>query len=120
MRLHPYFLAFLLAGAVFPASSYGHARFAGSQPANGERLNAPPPSLTVTFEGQIERHFAYLTVTPEEGETVELEPEVRSDRRSGTLSASLPPLDTGSYRVWWSVVSRDGHRVEGRFTFQVE
>jgi methionine-rich copper-binding protein CopC len=36
------------------------------------------------------------------------------------LEVSLPPLAAGKYRVFWSVVARDGHRTEGHFTFQVK
>jgi methionine-rich copper-binding protein CopC len=36
------------------------------------------------------------------------------------LEVSLSPLPPGKYRVFWSVVARDGHRTEGDFPFQVE
>ena len=36
------------------------------------------------------------------------------------LEADLKPLDPGKYHVFWSVVSRDGHRTEGDYTFRVK
>jgi methionine-rich copper-binding protein CopC len=39
---------------------------------------------------------------------------------STILEVSLPPLPPGTYRVFWSVVARDGHRTEGDFPFTIE
>jgi hypothetical protein len=39
---------------------------------------------------------------------------------STILEVSLPPLPPGNYRVFWSVVARDGHRTEGDFPFTIE
>jgi methionine-rich copper-binding protein CopC len=36
------------------------------------------------------------------------------------LEASLPPLPPGTYRVVWSVVSKDGHRTQGDYTFAIK
>ena len=33
------------------------------------------------------------------------------------LDVSVPPLSPGTYRVFWSVVARDGHRTQGDYTF---
>jgi copper resistance protein C len=99
--------------------AFAHALFTGSSPAHGECLDAPPEKLTIRFDSQIERRFAHLTVTPEGGETLELEPVIRTERRQGRLSAAMPNLAPGLHEVYWSVVSRDGHRVEGRFSFEV-
>jgi methionine-rich copper-binding protein CopC len=32
----------------------------------------------------------------------------------------LPALPSGRYRVFWTVVARDGHRTEGDFSFRVK
>jgi methionine-rich copper-binding protein CopC len=43
------------------------------------------------------------------------------DSADGTLlEVGLPPLPPGRYRVFWSVVARDGHRTEGDFPFRVK
>ncbi|MGH8743596.1 MAG: copper resistance CopC family protein [Burkholderiales bacterium] len=33
------------------------------------------------------------------------------------LEGSLTLLPSGTYRVFWSVVARDGHRTQGDYTF---
>jgi hypothetical protein len=35
------------------------------------------------------------------------------------LHVSLPPLETGTYKVVWRVVSVDTHVTSGNFTFRV-
>ena len=36
------------------------------------------------------------------------------------LEVTVPPLTSGRYRVYWSVIARDGHRTEGDFRFRVK
>ena len=40
-----------------------------------------------------------------------------SDRH--LLKVGVPSLPSGKYRVFWSVVARDGHRTEGDFPFRI-
>ena len=35
------------------------------------------------------------------------------------LEVTTDPLPSGRYRVYWSVIARDGHRTEGDFPFRV-
>jgi methionine-rich copper-binding protein CopC len=35
------------------------------------------------------------------------------------MAISLPPLQTGTYKVLWRVVSIDSHVTKGSFTFQI-
>jgi methionine-rich copper-binding protein CopC len=44
--------------------------------------------------------------------------QVNADDRS-LLEVELAVLPPGRYRVFWSVVARDGHRREGDFAFRV-
>jgi len=36
------------------------------------------------------------------------------------VEVGLPRLSAGRYRVFWSVIARDGHRREGSFSFLVK
>jgi methionine-rich copper-binding protein CopC len=36
------------------------------------------------------------------------------------VEVGLPRLPPGRYRVFWSVIARDGHRREGSFSFLVK
>ncbi len=88
-----------------------------SEPRVGHVLDAPPPVVRVWFDGAIEPAFSTLRVEDADKRRVD-----RNDTRvEGTrLEVSLPPLPAGRYRVFWSVVARDGHRTEGSFPFRVK
>jgi len=36
------------------------------------------------------------------------------------LVASMPALPVGAYRVQWSAMTRDGHKVKGEYAFNVK
>ena len=87
-------------------------------PADGDRLD--PKTLDVSE----------VSVGPAMQVDLKKPPVVNIDRNSGTvrisssdgtlLEVGLPSLPAGRYRVFWSVVARDGHRTEGDFSFTVK
>jgi len=86
----------------------------------GHTLDAPPPSVRIWFDGEIEPVFSSIRV--EDGNKRQVD---RGDPRVSPtdhtlLEVSLPPLPSGRYEVVWSVVARDGHRTEGRFPFRIK
>ena len=110
-------LALILVIAPIPA--WAHAFPDHSEPRVGHTVD-PPPSVRVWFDGAIEPVFSKIRV--EDGE------KRRVDRGDGRvnpgdnrlLEVSVPTLPAGGYKVFWSVVARDGHRTEGSFPFRVK
>lgn len=79
-----------------------------------------PRAVRVWFDGEIEPVFSRIRVEDSEQHRVD-----RGDGRvnptdNTLLEVGLPVLPPGRYLVFWSVVSRDGHRTEGRFPFEVK
>lgn len=35
------------------------------------------------------------------------------------MTAALPPLSAGAYRIRWSAMTHDGHKTKGEVTFKV-
>jgi copper resistance protein C len=107
-------LLVLMPSAIGPA--WAHVFPDHSEPRVGRVLDAPPPAVRVWFDGQIEPAFSTLRVEDATQRRVD-----RNDARvdGNLLQVSLPPLPAGRYRVYWSVVARDGHRTEGSFPFRV-
>lgn len=35
------------------------------------------------------------------------------------MTAALPPLSAGAYRISWSAMTHDGHKTKGEVTFKV-
>lgn len=109
-------LAFLAA----PSLAAAHAFPDHSEPRVGHTVDASPPAVRIWFDGQIEPVFSTMHVENAERQRVD-KGDARVDRKDETLlEVSLPTLPPGRYRVFWSVIARDGHRTEGDFSFRIK
>jgi methionine-rich copper-binding protein CopC len=122
-RTHPAAIAgWALAAALLatPGAGWAHAFPDHSEPRVGHTVDAPPPAVRIWFDGAIEPVFSTLRVEDERKQRVD-RGDARVDPRDSTvLEVSLAPLAPGQYRVFWSVVARDGHRTEGDYSFRVK
>jgi methionine-rich copper-binding protein CopC len=112
-------IAAAVALALTPAGVSAHAFPDHSEPRVGHSVEAPR-SVRIWFDGALEPVFS--TVRVEDGDKRRVDTgDARVDTKDKTLlEVSLPPLPPGRYKVFWSVVARDGHRTEGSFPFQVK
>jgi len=93
-----------------------HTRLVASSPAQGAQLDATPPEAVLRFDDPVSAVLSSVTVTgPAGGRALSLV----QGRSSRELSASLPPLTPGSYRLMWRVPGSDGHPVTGAIGFAV-
>ncbi len=83
-------------------------------------MDAPPPAVRIWFDGALEPVFSTLRVEDEGKHRVDRGDARVDPRDSNLLEVTLPPLPSGKYRVFWSVVARDGHRTEGDYSFRVK
>jgi len=103
-----------------PSWAVAHAFPDHSEPRVGHTVDASPPAVRIWFDGQIEPVFSKLRVEDAKNRQVD-KGDSRVDPADATmLEVGLPPLPPGRYRVFWSVVARDGHRTEGDFAFRVK
>jgi len=102
-----------------PVAAWAHAFPDHSEPRVGHTVD-PPRAVRMWFDGEIEPVFS--TIRVEDGDKRRVDRgDARVDPKDSTLlEVSLPALAPGRYRVFWSVVARDGHRTEGSFPFQVK
>jgi copper transport protein len=112
-------LAAALFGAVVvlapPAAA--HAELVGTAPADGERLEEPPPQLTLEFTERVTLIAGGIELLDERGEPVRTPaPHVMGREVMVPLPDGLP---RGGYVLSWRVVSGDTHPVAGAFTFGV-
>jgi methionine-rich copper-binding protein CopC len=106
-------LALVAAG---PAAA--HSLLLESAPAAGATVGAPPRQLTLRFNNRIEKALSRVRLLDARGVAQPLAVAVDSgppDR----LTAAVPPLEPGPWRVEWQVLSADGHVVSGRFEFRL-
>src|SRR5262249_18547634 len=102
------------------ASVWAHAFPDHSEPRVGHTVDAPPATVRIWFDGEIEPVFSSIRVEDGNKRQVDRGDPHVSPNDHPLLEVSLPPLPSGRYEVVWSVVSRDGHRTEGRFPFRIK
>ncbi len=102
------------------ATAWGHAFPDHSEPRVGHTVDASPPTVRIWFDGAIEPVFSTLRVEDADKRQVDRNDSRVSATDATLLEVGLPPLAPGRYRVFWSVVSRDGHRTEGTFGFRIK
>jgi methionine-rich copper-binding protein CopC len=102
------------------ATAWGHAFPDHSEPRVGYTVDASPPTIRIWFDGAIEPVFSTLRVEDADKRRVDRNDSRVSATDATLLEVGLPPLASGRYRVFWSVVSRDGHRTEGTFGFRIK
>jgi len=111
----------LLAGVaplVVVTAAHAHPSLVDSVPKAGAAVAALPSDVRLVFNEPLEASFSTLEVVDAGGKRV-------SDGR-GQIEAAHPEAiavhasgGSGAYRVRWSVVGRDGHRVSGEIGFTV-
>lgn len=108
---------FLLAPAVLltVGPAVAHDSLIDSDPGEGEVVEEVPDSAVLTFSGQL-IDIAPQTILSRDGEQIETAPAVIDGYE---LITELPELTGGDYRLAYSVVSSDGHRIEGAVDFTV-
>jgi len=107
----------LLALLLVAAPAAAHSLLLESSPAAGSALPAGPTELRLRFNNRIEKRLSRLKLVNDKGETREL--TVTTDGAADWLTAPLPAVAPGRYRVEWQVLSTDGHVVSGRFGFTI-
>jgi methionine-rich copper-binding protein CopC len=105
-------LARVLAG---PAAA--HSLLLESLPAANATLSAPPPQIALRFNNRIEKPLSRVRLLDAQGVAQSL--AVAADGPPDRLTAAVPPLGPGRWRVEWQVLSTDGHVVSGRFEFRL-
>lgn len=108
-------VAVLLALSI-STSVYAHSHIEGSNPADGDVVTEPLKEIVLEFDGKIEQG-SYIDVTTTKGKAIELQKLTIGE---GTLTGTIAePLPNDEYRVNWSIISADGHPLEGEFAFKV-
>lgn len=111
-------LAALTAALIITSPAVAHSLLLESSPAAEATLTTPPAQLRLRFNNRIERRLSRVTVLDERGTAHTLAIGV-ADGDADRLTATMPALAPGAYRVEWHVLSTDGHVVSGSFGFRL-
>ena len=105
---------------VLPEVSLGHAFPDHSDPKVGSTISACPANLRIWFDGDLEPVFSTISVYDANGRRVDKGDGHVNTSNAALLEVSMPSLPSGTYRVFWNIAARDGHRTKGDFTFEIK
>ncbi len=110
----------LLLAALLTPPARAHAKLLASEPKAEAVLVAAPAAIHLQFNDQAELQFSKVKLLDAKDASIEAL-ALASDRTDPkTLVATMPPLAAGVYRVLWSIVTRDGHKVKGEYAFTIK
>lgn len=92
-----------------------HNSLLGTDPADGSTVDAPPASITLTFDQPAQSLGTEIVVLGPDGSAVSTgDPALVDNTVSQPLTTGLP---AGAYTVEWRVTSADGHPLSGTLAF---
>lgn len=109
-----------LLSALAAPGALAHTRLEASSPQANSVVSPAPGQVRLQFSDPLELPFSKLKLVDERGRVVEPTRIAIDPANAKALVATTPGLHAGSYRVQWSTVTRDGHKVKGEFSFQVK
>ena len=101
-------------------AALAHAKLVGSQPAANSVVSPAPAQVRLQFNEPLELPFSKIKLVDDKGAVVEPSKLAADPADPKALVAATPSLHAGAYRVQWTTVTRDGHKVKGEFSFQVK
>ena len=109
-------LVAFLAALISPAAAHAHATYVRSTPRDGAALSESPREVVIVFDDGVEVGNGNAVVD-DDGHSV-LAGRARTKGKVLTLPVRAR-LGRGDYSARWSVVSDDGHRIQGVLAFSV-
>jgi copper resistance protein C len=100
----------------FVPAIFAHSHLEVSTPEDGEVITENIDSITLTFDGNVEQGSTIELFGPD-GQTVPIEEIIVTDTE--VIGKISNELENGNYRVVWSIISADGHQMEGEFSFEI-
>lgn len=117
----PYLVAAVAAVLTTLSSpSLAHARLETSSPQANSVVGPAPAQVRLHFSEPLELPFSKVMLVDEKGARVDATKIAAEPANPRILVATIPALHAGAYRVQWTVVTRDGHKIRGDFGFRVK
>ncbi len=117
---------FILAAAVaagstlLAAPAWAHAKLVAAEPKAAAVLSAAPATIRLQFNDHVELPFCRVKLVSAKDAVIEALAIVPDQNEPKAFIATLPPVPAGEYRLVWSAITRDGHKVKGEYAFSVK
>ena len=102
-----------------PKKAQAHAHLDHAMPAPNSVQGQAPKEVVIWFTEALEAKFSTIVVQDAKGVAVQAGAATLVPGNTAQLRVPLKPLDPGSYKVIWRVLSVDTHRSNGEFSFKV-
>ncbi len=110
----------LLLAALLAPPAQAHAKLVTAEPKADAVLAAAPATIRLQFTDQAELQFSKVKLLDAKDTSIDALALVSDKADPKALVATMPPLPSGVYRVQWSIVTRDGHKVKGEYAFTIK
>lgn len=112
--------ALAAAAMISVPAALAHTRLEASSPQANSVVSPAPAQLRLQFSDPLELPFSKVKLVDEGGAVVTPSKIAVDPANAKALLATIPVLHAGAYRVQWSTVTRDGHKVKGEYSFRVK
>lgn len=110
---------FLLVLLFTPAIVYSHSGMISSFPAKNEVLSKSPEKIVLEFKEAVEPAFSKIEVFS--SDNIKVSQKTQFSKEDKIMEAGLKKsLPAGIYIVKWKIISLDGHKLSGKYTFTIE
>lgn len=108
-----------IASIALAGQAFAHAHLKSSEPADKAAV-AAPSELDLTFTEELNLKFSGVTITGPDKTEIKLGDAMLEDGGKVLMVPVSDKLAPGSYTVDWHVLSTDGHKTNGAYSFTVK
>jgi methionine-rich copper-binding protein CopC len=102
-------------------SAFAHAHLKTEAPAHDSIVKVAPTVLRLDFSEALELALSNVKLSDTKGNHIETAvTKLAADNGKTLLVPLTTPLAAGVYKVEWQVLSKDGHKTNGSYTFTVQ
>jgi methionine-rich copper-binding protein CopC len=112
-------ILFVLFLCALSGTALGHAYPDHADPKVGSTISHAPARVRIWFDSGLNPRNSIISVHDAKGNKIDRNDGRVSPADNTLLEVGVPPLAAGTYRVIWDVMSQEGHRTSGDYTFSV-
>jgi copper resistance protein C len=106
-----------VAASLQAVPSRAHTELLQAVPKPEAVVEKSPEKISLIFSEEVDPAFSGMSLIDDNGNTIQVDGLSIAGKKMDTSISET--LGEGIYRVNWHLLSIDGHRVEGSFTFEV-
>lgn len=98
-------------------TSFAHVSLKSTNPAQNATIQQSPKDIALSFDGEVMLMHVRLFDAQQKSISLNFKP-TREFKKSFSIPA--PQLKKGKYTVKWMLMGKDGHHMNGEYTFTIQ